>query len=360
MNHNQELYLKAKDFISTCYVELGIDDKIETRLQHIKLEIDQTGNYVHTYEELVHGAKLAWRNSNRCIGRFFWQTLDVIDARKYETEEDIAEALLYHIKVATNQGKIRPMITVFKPKTQGRIRIWNHQLIRYAGYEHEDGIVGDPASVEFTKICESLGWKGEHTHFDVLPLVVQLNDRKPQWYEIPKDIILEVPIQHPDYEAFNDLHLKWYAVPIISDMKLEIGGIEYEAAPFNGWYMETEIGARNLADSFRYNLLPKVASIMGLDTSRNSTLWKDKALIELNLAVIESYRSAGVSIVDHHTAAAQFKRFEENEGKAGREVTGDWSWLIPPVSPATTHIFHQTYQDKQVYPNFLYQNCPYK
>lgn len=32
-------------------------------------------------------------------------------------------------------------------------RIWNAQLIRYAGYKLEDGsIIGDPISVEFTEV----------------------------------------------------------------------------------------------------------------------------------------------------------------------------------------------------------------
>jgi nitric-oxide synthase, bacterial len=111
-----------------------------------------------------------------------------------------------------------------------------------------------------------------------LPLVIQTGANEPKWFEIPKDMVMEVPITHPEYQWFEDLHLRWYAVPIISDMKLEIGGIEYTAAPlFNGWYMETEIGARNLADISRYNMLPKVASLMGLNTDTNATLWKDKA-----------------------------------------------------------------------------------
>ena len=78
---------------------------------------------------------------------------------------------------------------------------------------------------------------------------------------------------------------------MISDMRLEIGGISYTAAPFNGWYMGTEIGARNLADHDRYNLLPAVAEMMDLDTSRNGTLWKDKALVELNVAVLHSFKN---------------------------------------------------------------------
>ncbi|MGR5915266.1 nitric oxide synthase oxygenase [Bacillus pacificus] len=58
----------------------------------------------------------------------------------------------------------------------------------------------------------------------------------------------EVPIEHPEY-PISSLGAKWYRVPMISDMRLEIGGISYTAAPFNGWYMGTEIGARNLKRS---------------------------------------------------------------------------------------------------------------
>jgi hypothetical protein len=35
----------------------------------IAAEIDETGTYSHTSDELQFGARLAWRNSNRCIGR---------------------------------------------------------------------------------------------------------------------------------------------------------------------------------------------------------------------------------------------------------------------------------------------------
>ncbi|MFP3514162.1 nitric oxide synthase oxygenase, partial [Peribacillus sp. SIMBA_075] len=83
------------------------------------------------------------------------------------------------------------------------------------------------------------------------------------------------------------------------------------------------------ADQQRYNMLPRVADLMGLDTSREATLWKDKALVELNVAVLHSFKEQGVSIVDHHTASQQFRRFEEREEKCGRAVTGDWMWLIP-------------------------------
>ncbi len=350
------LYDEQREFIVACYNELGKSaEAIEQRLGVIAESIKRHGTSELTYEELEHGARMAWRNSNRCIGRLFWKTLNVFDKRDVGTAEEVAEALFDHIEFATNSGKIRPAITIFHQQ----VRIWNHQLIRYAGYETERGIVGDPQSVRFTRVCEELGWTGRRTAFDVLPLVIQIHGESPKVFPIPDELVLEVNIRHPERPEFEDLDLKWYAVPIISDMALEIGGIRYPAAPFNGWYMETEIGARNFADPHRYNMLPKVASLMGLNTAIESSLWKDKALIELNVAVLHSFKERGVTIVDHHTAAKQFGYFERIESDMGRKVTGDWTWLIPPVSPATTHIFHSHYDNTIVKPNYFKQEAPY-
>lgn len=356
------LFDEAEQFITTCYRELDKSkEEREIRLNEIEQMIDRYGYYEHTFEELEHGARMAWRNSNRCIGRLFWNTLTVFDKRTLQQEDEIFDALLEHITYATNNGKIRPTITIFQQKesNQERVRIWNHQIIRYAGYETKNGIIGDSSSVAFTRVCEGLGWRGERTHFDILPIVIAVGGKSPIWYTIPREFVLEVPLVHPELEEFIDLQLRWYAVPMISEMKLEIGGITYTAAPFNGWYMGTEIGARNLADETRYNMLPKVASLLDLDMSRQASLWKDKALVELNIAVLHSFKEKGVSIVDHHTAAAQFQLFENGEGEARREVKGDWAWLIPPVSPATTHIFHKSYPNEKVTPNFSYQDKPY-
>ncbi|TQR21006.1 nitric oxide synthase oxygenase [Psychrobacillus vulpis] len=348
---------EAKEFLNIFYEETGRpNNEMLDRLVEIEQQINKQGFYEQTTDELEYGAKVAWRNSNKCIGRLFWQSLHVIDKRHLRTEEEIFEALLEHIQFATNKGRIRPTITVFSPHS---VRIWNHQLVRYAGYETENGIVGDPDSVTFTEICENLGWESKRGPFDVLPLVIQMSGKKPKMFDIPKEHVLEVPIRHPEYNWFDDFQLKWYAVPMISSMKLEVGGITYAAAPFNGWYMGTEIGARNLADSDRYNMLPSIAERMGLNTKSNALLWKDRALVELNVAVLHSYKEDSVSIVDHHTAAQQFKRFETNEKDAGRDVTGNWAWLIPPISPATTHIFHKPYDNEKKTPNYFYQKSPY-
>ncbi|RAZ69330.1 nitric oxide synthase oxygenase [Planococcus maitriensis] len=352
---------EAAHFIETCYLELGkSEQQIRRRVAEIEQEIGSSGSYVHTMEELQHGARMAWRNNNRCIGRLFWQTLEIFDERDAETEEQVFSAIVRHLRFAFNGGQIRPAITVFKQSDKSRMRIWNHQLLRYAAYERDGRIIGDSSSLALTQQCEALGWRGAGSDFDLLPVVIGEAGKQPKWFELPADAKPEVEISHPDWPVMAELGVKWYAVPLISDMKLEIGGIEYCMAPFNGWYMGTEIGARNLADEDRYGLLPKMAEIMGLDTSSQRTLWKDKALVELNVAVLESFAEAGVTIVDHHTAAKQFKNFEKIEEREGRKVTGNWAWLIPPVSPATTHIFHKPYKNDIVKPNYFYQQTPYK
>lgn len=38
-------------------------------------------------------------------------------------------------------------------------------------------------------------------------------------------------------------------------MLFDCGGLEFTACPFNGWYMGTEIGARDFCDTNRFNIL---------------------------------------------------------------------------------------------------------
>lgn len=62
-------------------------------------------------------------------------------------------------------------------------------------------------------------------------------------------------VSSPRYEWFKDLDLKWYGLPAVSNMLLEIGGLEFTGCPFSGWYMGTEIGVRDFCDTSRYNIL---------------------------------------------------------------------------------------------------------
>jgi len=356
----ETLLEEAESFVRECYTELDKEGEIEDRIAEIRAEVRERGHYDHTYEELEHGAKMAWRNSNRCVGRLFWDTLEVIDERELETPAEIHEACCRHIEHGRNGGDIVPTITVFKPMVRGeqQVRIWNYELLRYAGYETEDGIVGDPAETEFTEYCLSRGWEPDRTDFDILPHVIQVGEEEPSVFEVPDSVVEEVELTHPDYEWFADLGLKWIDVPIVSNMCLEIGGIRYTAAPFNGWYLSTEIGARNLTDEDRYDMLPEVAERLGLDTGKDRSLWKDEATLAIHRAVIHSFDEAGVRITDPHEVTDQFEQFERNENAEGRDITGDWSWLIPPTNPATTQVFHSSYDEEVETPNFFYQEDP--
>jgi nitric-oxide synthase len=164
-----------------------------------------------------------------------------------------------------------------------------------------------------------------------------------------------VPITHPHHPEIAGMGLRWYAVPVVSDMILTIGGIDYPCAPFNGFYMCTEIASRNFADRGRYDILPEVARRLGLEMDGFGTLWKDTALTELNRAVLHSYRAAGVTMVDHHSASDQYMQFLARENAVGRPVSGDWSWVVPPQASSACEVFHIEMADLRTVPNF-YRN----
>ena len=319
------------------------------------------GEWTPTFEEIEHGSRMAWRNNARCIGRLFWPSLRVRDLRHISDPDEVYAALLEHLSIGTNNGKIQPLATVFAPADSDGpvVRIWNHQLLSYAGYEQSDGtILGDPKNRDFTHEALRLGWKGEGTRFDLLPIVIQKRGEPPRVYPPPTAQALEVPLTHPQFSWFAELELKWYAIPVLSDMSLRIGGIDFPATPFNGWYMGTEIGSRDLGDSNRYNVLPAIAQKMGLDTS--SSLWLDRALVELNASVLHSFESAGARIVDHHRASSEFMEFTAREMKAGRAVSADWSWIVPPMSGSATPVFHQQWRDLHCLPDFVSQPKAWK
>jgi nitric-oxide synthase, bacterial len=190
-------WAEARDYLTLFHREREIPDLLSDRLRVVRREIDTTGTYWHTPDELAHGARVAWRNSNRCIGRLFWESLQLRDMRHLTTEEEMFASCVDHLGEAYNGGKIRAVITVFPAATPGSegIRFWNPQLIRYAGYRQADGsVTGDPLNCEFTDAVRALGWRGgEGTPFDVLPLVIQIPGRSPRLFvrdgENPRRVI---------------------------------------------------------------------------------------------------------------------------------------------------------------------------
>lgn len=340
--------------------ETGKDDAwVAWRVAYAQREYCRRGTYTQTFDEAATAARVAWRNSARCIGRLYWRSLVVCDRRDADSADGVFEACVDHLRFSTNGGRIRPTLTLFAPAGANGIgpRVYNEQLVRYAGYRQADGTaIGDPRNVEFTQRCQALGWRGDGGRFDLLPLVIKYPGEPLAWFDVPRSAVMEVQIGHPDYAWFDDLDIRWNALPAISSMRLDAYGVSYTAAPFSGWYMGTEIGARDLADSDRLDLLPRVAQYLGLDTSDDRTLWKDRSLVELNRAVLWSFDRAGVTITDHHAESQRFLLFLDRMTRAGQAVPTDWSWVVAPMSASTLPTFHRCYDDFEVTPNFFAQS----
>jgi nitric-oxide synthase len=358
-SNREQLINRAVDFLTAAYGEEFFMIPFEARKAEVIQEIQNTGTWTHTYEELVTGARMAWRNSNRCIGRLNWKSLKIIDARHLETPGLIFDALENHVTMAFRAGQIMPYITVFRQRKPGEEcgpRILNNQLISYGAVKQQDGtITGDPKNLEFTSLLETFGYRHPNQAFEKLPVAIQWPGSEPLYKMLAYPSNIEFILEHPEFEWFIDLGIKWYAVPVVSDMLLEIGGVHYTAAPFNGWYMGTEIGSRNLSDRNRYNLLPVVARNMELDTSNERSLWIDKAMVELNRAVLYSFEKNNIKITSHHEAAAHFMHFQNTEENKNRCIHAEWAWIVPPLSPSATPVYHQDFNNEIKTPNYFYQ-----
>ncbi|MFZ9881284.1 MAG: nitric oxide synthase oxygenase, partial [Phycisphaerales bacterium] len=91
--------------------ELG-DDACRARLREVRRDLERAGHYDHTPEELAFGARVAWRNHARCIGRLFWKSLVVVDRREVTDPADIAACCAAHLLQARGSGGIRSTITI--------------------------------------------------------------------------------------------------------------------------------------------------------------------------------------------------------------------------------------------------------
>jgi nitric-oxide synthase len=347
---------EARAFLRQYHEEAGIGAAAaRSRLAEAERALRRTGTYVHTPEELSWGARIAWRNHSRCIGRLLWRSLELRDRRHVTDPDAIAGEVEEHMRRALNGGRVRSVITVFAPVRPGALpaHLPAEQVCRYAGHIARGGdVVGDRAHVEATRQAEASGWRGDGTPFDLLPVPIVTADGRRVHRALPADAVRRVPLRHPAHDAFSALRLEWYAVPCITGMILTVGGIDYPCAPFNGFYMSTEIASRNLVDPWRYDMLEPAARSFGLDPEGRDPLWRDRALTELNAAVIHSFAAEGVTLIDHHAAARDFMRFRAEEAAHGRKLQADWGWIVPPQAAAATPPFHLEMDDGTAVPNY--------
>ncbi|HEV8558987.1 MAG TPA: nitric oxide synthase oxygenase [Actinophytocola sp.] len=316
------IFAEAEKFIRMFHQARPRAGQVEARLAKVRAEVAATGTYRHTPAELAFGARMALRESGWCPADVSWRELLVRDLRDVRDAAAVAAECAHHLRVATGDGRVSPMVSVFAPDTPWRPgpRIRNDQLVRYAGYREPEeaggwgraprhgrlqgggggveSVLGDRRYVDFTIGVCRLGWRPPNGRgmFDVLPLVVETPDDGITLHPLPRDAVLEVPLAHPELPWFAGLGLRWHAVPVISNWRLSIGGIHYPAAPFNGVYICRAIGEDVLADENAYGLARMIATQLGLDTSSERTLWFDRAVVELNRAVLHSFDAAAVRV----------------------------------------------------------------
>ena len=145
------------------YTEMD-DDAFRARIAEVAAEIQATGTYTHTTDELTVGAKIAWYNHTRCVGKLYWRSLTVRDCRDVTTPEGIRDECFEHQRVVHNGGRIKPTITIFAPDAPGNpaARLRNGQIVAYAGYKREDGtVLGDGGATAVTELAQSVGWDPE-------------------------------------------------------------------------------------------------------------------------------------------------------------------------------------------------------
>jgi len=109
--------------------------------------------------------------------------------------------------------------------------------------------------------------------------------------------------------------------------------------------MDAEIGVRDLADTFRYNMLPEIVHALGMIKGRLSDEVEEfedlpdyeklallsKAQAELNYAVHWSYLQAKVTMTDSLTASMKWCRYDDEfRQKNGFRLPADPYWLAPP------------------------------
>jgi len=348
---------QAMNFQSLMEREVG--QPREHRRAVIAREIRRRGSYWHTIEELEKGSWLAWLHSINCPGRLPNDLLQVRDRRHVSDPRAVAAACVDHLRVSTNDGRIRPLVTVLPPEGW---RFWNKQLCGYAGYRQPDGsVVGDAANCALTEAIQKLGWRGRGGAWDLLPIVLQRGGGRPHIFQLARTAVLEVPITHPEYAWFEDLDLRWYALPAICNMALEIGGVRYTAVPFSGWYALAEV-VENLAHADRRPAtLPAIAGRMP-----KKRLGRDRALHELAVAVLDSFRRARVAIVDHETVLGQFEKFVRRQWDQDREVYACRHKVVPPMATTGISMYHHSLPEwervwtaRQLSPALLHQDEAY-
>ncbi|KAF8847092.1 hypothetical protein BDZ45DRAFT_355604 [Acephala macrosclerotiorum] len=304
-----------------------------------------SSGYIQTREELQWGIRTAWRNSRKCIMRAHYPELRLVDLRDVKTSQGMIDAIVQHTPAAFNGGRILPTVFMFPPRSVNGTgpMMWSPQLLTFAGYEMGNAcILGDPVNTQLTKDIIRLGWVPPEpkSRWDLLPIVAMAENDEPAMGILPADLTHLVPIRHPNYPSFKALDLNWVKFPGLSRLGFDLGGVQYTTSPFMGWFMDAEIGVRNLADTFRYNALPSVVKALGWQETttpfedlpnHERLVWLSRAQAELNYAVHSSYLNARVTCTSTLAASESWCAFDDQHLKEkGYRLPADPYWIAPP------------------------------
>jgi nitric oxide synthase oxygenase domain/subunit/hemoglobin-like flavoprotein len=334
MLKQEKMISAAQEFYQQVKEELNwSENQLQARLLQVEEEIQRSGTYIQTTAELEIGARLAWRNSAKCVGRIAWNTLKIRDCRHINDPSKMCDEMRNHLLEATAGTNIQSVMTVFKPQGPSEAfgtRFWSSQLVRYAAYKNmlTGEIIGDSANLALTEyLVSNKLWEPPEqiSRFDILPLVLKVpGKKKPFVKQLPKDSIFEVDLEHPTRPELSKLGLRWTTVPAISNFKMNLGGIVYQNMPFNGWFVSTEI-VRNLME--RYDVGPQMAQAIGLDME-NDPMWRQTVSCELERMVNHSFQKYKFTIVDPMTVGRSFCTHVQREREQfGRECPAQWSWI---------------------------------
>jgi len=62
-----------------------------------------------------------------------------------------------------------------------------------------------------------------------------------------------------------------------------------------------------------------------------------------------------VTIVDQYSAAESFITHMRNDYKLRGGCPADWTWIVPPINPGGTPVFHQEMLNYRLLPAYEYQ-----
>lgn len=257
--------------------------------------------------------------------RTAWKTLQIRDRRHVFSAEAIFQNIKDHFDTIMDQDilntndNITPppcIMTVFRPQIQNEImgiRFLSSHLFQYAGYmDKENGIVlGDPSNVEYTNyLIETNLWSPPSTRgaYDLLPLVLKMpHIDKPFVYILPRDITKhEVVLEHARYPGVKGICLKCAPIPFVMNYSMNLGGLVYPCAPFNGCFSPAEKSS-TLLYCKKYGIRSLLGNTMGYQTE--DKIIEQSVALELEQTILNSFEKKWHNILDYKGFINSYKEY---------------------------------------------------